>query len=474
MRAFLTITLLAGALPAFAQVDRSVPPKPGPAPQVDMPAVQKRALSNGLPVWIVEHHEVPVAQVDLIVRSGSGADPAGKFGVASLTAAMLDEGAGTRDALAVADAIDFLGAELQTGSSFDASSVRLHVPVSRLGDALPIMVDVALRPTFPQPELERIRQERLTALRQSRDDPAQIIGAAFPLAVFGKGHRYGTGAIGTTETLKAFTAADLRAFHEAHYRPSNAALMVVGDVKPEAVLPMLEQTFGSWKATGAATQAAAVPSPAQVRSRRVVIVDKPGAAQSQIRIGWVGVPRATPDFYSLQVLNTILGGSFTSRLNQNLREEHGYAYGARSIFDMRRVAGTFFAAAGVQTDKTGESVREFFNELTGILKPIPVDEVAKGRNYLALGYARDFETTRDIAGQLAQMYIYDLPGDFFDTYVEKIQAVNVEDVRVAAKKYIQPENFAVVIVGDRKVIEAPVKALGLGPLTFMSVEEAVP
>lgn len=472
MRFLLTIILLAGAVPATAQVDRSSPPKPGPPPEVDLPAVQKRALSNGLPVWIVEQHEVPVAQVDLIVRSGSAAEPSGKYGVASLTATMLDEGAGSRDALAIADAIDFLGAELATGSSVDASSVRLHVPVARLADALAVMVDVALRPTFPQQELERIRQERLTALLQSRDDPTDIVAAAFPLVVFGPEHRYGTGPIGTIETVKALSAADLRAFHEAHFRPSNAAVLVVGDVTPDSVIPMLEKAFGSWKA-GATSAASAVPAPAQLRSRRVVIVDKPGAAQSQIRIGWVGVPRSTPDFYTLEVLNTILGGSFTSRLNQNLREEHGYAYGARSIFDMRRVAGSFLAAAGVQTDKTAESVREFFNELTGILEPIPSDEVAKARNYLALGYPRNFETTRDIAGQLAQMYVYDLPADFFDSYVQKIEDVSVEHVRRAAEKYIQPDKFAVVIVGDRKAIEAPVKALGLGPLTFLSVEQAV-
>jgi len=473
MRHVVLLAFMLVATPAAAQVDRSVPPRPGPAPAVRLPDVQKRSLSNGLPVWIVEQHEVPVAQVDLIVTSGSAADPSGKYGLASFTAAMLDEGAGSRDALQIADAIDYLGAQLSTGSGIDASSVRLHVPVARLADALPVMADVAIRPTFPQREIDRLRDERLTDLQQARDDPAAIVRAAFPLAVFGTQHRYGTGGAGTTVAIKSFTADDLRAFHAAQYQPAGSALLVVGDVAPDAVMKLLEQAFGSWKPAAAARGTATVAEPAQLRARRVVIVDKPGAAQSQIRIGWVGPPRSTEDYYAIEVLNTILGGSFTSRLNQNLREQHGYAYGAGSVFDMRRVAGSFLAAAGVQTDKTGESVGEFFKELTGMLKPISPDEVSRARNYIALSYPRDFETTRDIAAQLADMVVYNLPADYFNTYVQKIQAVTPEQVQAAARKYIQPDKFAVVIVGDRKRIEAPVRALDLGAISFMAVTDAI-
>lgn len=472
MRSFLLVFLLV-AVPASAQVDRSVPPKPGPAPTISLPEIQKRTLSTGLPVWIVEQHEVPVAQVDLIVKAGTASDPSGKYGLASFTAAMLDEGAASRDALQIADAIDYLGAQLSTGSGVDASTVRLHVPVARFGDALPIMADVAMRPTFPQGEIDRLRDERVTDLQQARDDPAEIVRAAFPLVVFGPQHRYGTGGAGTTGTVRAFSADDLRVFHAARYQPANSALVVVGDIKADTVMPLLEQAFGSWKASATAAGAAAVPAPVQLRARRVVIVDKPAAAQSQIRIGWVGPSRSTEDYYAIEVLNTILGGSFTSRLNQNLREQHGYAYGAGSAFDMRRVAGSFFAAAGVQTDKTDESVGEFFKEFAGMLKPIPADEVAKAKNYIALSYPRDFETTRDIAARLGDMVVYSLPEDYFNTYVQRVQSVTPEQVQAAAKKYIQPDKFAVVIVGDRKTIEAPVRALNLGPISFMSVSEAI-
>jgi zinc protease len=472
MRAVAVLVSLLLAGPAWAQVDRSSPPPLGPPPEVRLPQIQKRALSNGLPVWLVEQHEVPIVQVDLIVKSGSATDPTGRYGLASFTAAMLDEGAGTRDSLGIADAIDYLGAELSTSSAIDASAVRLNVPVARLADALSIMADVALRPTFPAGEIERLRQERLTALQQGRDNPAEISRAAFPLVVFGPTHRYGTGGAGTLATVRGFSADDLHAFHATHYQPSNAGLLIVGDVRAADVLPLLEKAFGAWPTTTPAAKPS-VSEPAPLRGRRVVIVDKPGAPQSQIRIGGVGVARSTPDYHAVQVLNTILGGSFTSRLNQNLREQHGYAYGAGSGFDMRQVSGLFVASAGVQSDKTAESVREFFRELTGILEPVPEDEIAKAKNYLALSYPLEFETSRAIAAQLAQAFVYDLPEDFFSGYVQRIQAITAADVQRVAKRYIQPDRFAIVIVGDRKTIEAPVRALKLGPVSFMSVEEAI-
>jgi predicted Zn-dependent peptidase len=312
---FVLAVTLAVAPAAQQTPDRSLAPRPGPAPEFKPPAASRRQLSNGLPVWFVELHKVPIAHVSLVVRSGSGADPAQKFGVASLTAEMLDEGAGSRDALQIADAIDYLGASLSTSSSFDASYVDLHVPAARLPDALAIMADVALRPTFVEKELQRIREELLTSLLQAQDDPEELIRFAFPRLVFGPRHRYGTLAIGTAAAIKAFAPKDLKEFHSTHYVPANAALMVAGDVTPDKVLPLLESAFGSW--TGAAPKDAPVVEAPQLKTRQVYLIDKPGAAQSQIRIGWVGVPRSTPDYFALRVLNTILGDAFTSRLNQN-------------------------------------------------------------------------------------------------------------------------------------------------------------
>lgn len=451
--------------------DRTHPPQPGPPPTLNLPAIHKRQLSNGLPVWIVELHEVPVAQVNLVVFTGTSDDPAGKFGVASLTAAMLEEGAGSRSSLEIADAVDFLGAELGATSAFDFSAVRLHVPVARLADALPIMADVALRPTFPAGELERLRRERLTNILQARDDPATINALAFSRALYGTTHRYGTAANGTAETIRAIATGDLRAFYSAAFQPRNAALLVVGDITPAKVMPLLQSSFGGWKTAAAAAPKAALGTVAQPAAREIHLIDKPGAPQSQIRIGWIGVARSTPDYFPILVLNTILGGAFSSRLNLNLREQHGYTYGASSVFDMRASAGPFLAAAGVQTDKTGEALKEFFNELNGILQPVPADELTRAKNYVALRFPAGFETTRDIPRRLEDALVYRLPEDYFSKYVPNIQAVTAADVQRVAQKYIQPGRFAVVITGDRMVIEPAVRALNLGEIKVMTVND---
>ncbi|MCC7417105.1 MAG: insulinase family protein [Acidobacteria bacterium] len=454
--------------------DRSAPPPAGPAPALALPAIQKRQLSNGLPVWIVELHEVPVAQVNLVTLSGSAEDPAGKFGLASLTSAMLMEGAGSRSSLEIADAIDYLGADLSTASTSDMSVVRLHVPVARLADALPIMADVALRPTFPAEELERQRQQRLTSLLQARDDPGTIAALAFSRVLYGASHRYGTAQMGTAATLNGFTVDDLKTFYASEYRPANTVLIVVGDTTPEKAMPLLESGFGGWKAPAAAPAPdVALPEAPEPARRHVYLVDKPGAAQSQIRIGWIGAPRSTPDYFPLQVMNTILGGAFSSRLNMNLREEHGYTYGASSQFDMRASAGPFAAGAGVQTDKTTESLQEFFKELNGILAPVPADELARAKNYVALRFPSSFETTGDISRRLEELDVYGLPENYFASYVQNIQAVSAADVQRVARRYIQPGRFAVVVVGDLKTIEAGVRSLGLGEVTVLTLDQVM-
>jgi len=451
--------------------DRSHPPQIGPPPALHLPAIQKLKLSNGLPVWIVELHKVPVAQVNLVVFSGTADDPPGKFGVASLADAMLTNGAAGKSALDIADAVDFLGADLNATSSNDASTVRLHVPVAHLGDALPLMADVALRPTFQKDELDRLRQQRLTALIQGRDDANAIASAAFPRVLYGPRHRYGTPSGGTAETIKTFTSDDLREFYSSTFRPDHATIIAVGDLTSATLMPMLEKSFGSWKAAAGAAPKPSIPAVDEPESRTVYLVDKPGAPQSQIRIGWIGVARSTPDYFPLTVANTVLGGSFTSRLNMNLREKHGYSYGASSQFDMRAFAGPFVAAAGVQTDKTSEALKEFFNELSAIREPVPADEVERAKNYVSLRYPGGFETTGDISRQLENALVYHLPDDYFSSYVQKIQAVTSADVQRVAQKYIQPDRFAIVVVGDLKTIEAPIRALNLGSVKTLTIDD---
>jgi zinc protease len=471
MSRILTAIVLASATVLAQQApDRSHPPQPGPAPELRLPQIQKRQLSNGLPVWIVELHEVPVAQVNLLIQSGSADDPPRRYGLASMTASMLDEGAGSRSALQLADAVDYLGADLATGSGVDSSVVRLHVPVARLGDALAIMADVALRPTFPGEELERVRQQRLTSILQARDDPATVAAAAFSRVLYGTNHRYGTPTSGSAETIKTFTPEDLKTFYSSVYRPDNAALVAVGDITPDRLMPMLDSNFGSWNVAGSERTSQPLPPVQQPASREIVLIDKPGAPQSEIRIGGIGVPRSTPDYFPLQVLNTILGGSFASRLNNNLREEHGYAYGAFSGFDMRKGAGPFTAAAAVQTDKTADALREFFKELDGILKPIPADELTRAKSYVALRYPGTFETTGDMSRRLEDLIVFHLPEDYFSKYVQNIEAVTAADVQRVASKYILPTRFDVIVVGDLKTIEPGIRALNVAPIKVMTVD----
>lgn len=450
--------------------DRSKPPVLGPVPTLKLPPVEKRTLSNGLAVWIMGVHKVPTVHLELAIRAGIAMDPPQKPGLSSLAADMIDEGTSTRTALEIADAIDFLGAELSSSGAVDASYVDLHVPIARLAGALTIMADVIARPTFPEAELNRLREERVASLLEIQDDPEQLIQVAFPKLVFGDKHRYGTPTIGTAASLKGITVADLKAFHLTHYRPDNAVLVVAGDVTADVVVPMLERALGAWKGTAAARVTPAGDAP-QLTARRVFLIDKPGAAQSQVRIGWVGAARSTPDYFALRVLNTILGEAFTSRLNNNLREVHGYAYGASSRFEMRLNAGPFYAAAGVQTDKTADALKEFFIELARIHEPVPGPELDKAKNYLALQMPRNFETTRATANALANAYLYDLPADYYTTYGDRVRAVTAADVKRVADKYIHPDKFAVVIVGDRKVIEPGVKALNLGPITVVEAAD---
>jgi predicted Zn-dependent peptidase len=462
-------TPASGQTAAAGKPDRSKPPALGPVRALKLPPVQKLRLGNGLPVMLVLSREVPVVQVNVVVRAGAGADPLDKPGLASLSADMLDEGAGTASALQISDEVDYLGAELQAEAGWDATTVGLHVPVKRLERALAILADVVQRPTFPAAELDRLRKERLTELLQARDEPRAIASVALARALYGSKHRYGTMTLGTEASVRRFSRDDLAGFHARAFRPNNAAVIVVGDVTAAWVQPLLEKAFGGWKAEG--SFASSVPAAPQMRNREIWIVDRPGAAQSEIRIGRIGPPRSTADYYPLTVMNTILGGSFTSRLMQNLREQHGYAYGARSSFDYRLSTGPFVASAAVQTDKTGPSLTEFFKELDAIGKTVTEAEVAKAKNYVALSFPSDVETTGDLAGKLQEQFVYGLAEGWLDQFVSRVQAVALGDVRRVASKYIEPGKVMVVVVGDRKKIEAEVRALNLGPVKVLSVEE---
>jgi predicted Zn-dependent peptidase len=456
-----------------AQPDRSGPPPPGPPPSLKLPRLQHLKLANGMSVVLLEKHDVPLVQINLVVKAGAVMDPPGKSGLASMTAAMLAEGAGGRNALELADAIDFLGAEISAEAGMHTTGIELRTPLARLDSAIALLGDVARRPMFPASELDRTRKERLTDLVQWRDDPEKLAWLVFDGTLYGPSHPYGVPSTGKEASLRSFTTGDIRKFYKAYFVPGNTTVIVVGDVTSSALLPKLEKTFGGWRGGGKSPAGPVLPPVGQVKGKTMVLVDRPGAAQSVIMIGRVGAPRVTDDYYAIVVMNTILGGSFASRLNQNLREKHGYTYGAESAFLFRPLPGPFVAVASVQTAVTDKALGEFMNELRRILVDVPDADLERAKNYVALTFPGRFQSVGRIARRLEDLVIYDLPDDYFSGYTGRIMSVTKGEVLRAAHKYINVDNLAFIVVGDSKEIGEGVTALDLAPPTFLSVEDVL-
>jgi len=397
--AILTAVSLATTLSASAQVvDRTKPPELGPPPRVSLPPIVTRELPNGLKLMIVEQHELPLADFVLLIGSGATSDPGGKGGVANLTAQMLREGTTTRKSLDIADQSSYLGISLFPQASWESTTLSLHTPTAQLDSALALFADVALHPSFPGNEFDRIKKNRLTELLQLRDQGPAIANTAFPAILYGSGHPYGAPLIGTEASVTGLTTADLQAYYQANFKPNNATLIIVGDVTPAQIEQKINSLFGGWQRGG--VPQVTYGEPPKAGPTTIYLIDKPGAAQSSFRIGSVGVPRSTKDYFALTVMNTILGGSFTSRLMQNLREAKGYTYGAGSRFDMRRAAGPFTAQAEIVSAKSDSALIEFMKELNNIRQTVSPDELSRAKRYLQLQLPENFETTQQIAAAL--------------------------------------------------------------------------
>jgi zinc protease len=465
--AFAVMPVMVSALSGQGSVDRTKPPELGPPPRVSLPPIITRQLSNGLKLMIVEQHELPLADFVLVVGSGATADPTGKGGVANLTAQMLREGTTTRKSLDIADQTSFLGISLFPQASWESLTLSLHTPTAQLDSALALFSDVALHPTFPANEFERIKKNRLTELLQLRDQGPAIANMAFPAIVYGNAHPYGAPLIGSETSVTGLTPGDLQSYYQANFKPNNSTLIIVGDVNPAQIEQKINSLFGSWQRGDVAQLNYGEPPKANATT--IYLIDKPGAAQSSFRIGAVGVPRSTQDYFALTVMNTILGGSFTSRLNQNLREARGYTYGAGSRFDMRRAAGPFTASAEIVSAKSDSALIEFMKELNNIRQAVPPDELSRAKRYLQLQLPENFETTQQIAAALVPVALYGLPLDYYNNYVQNVEAITQADVARVAQQYINPSSLAIVIVGDRKTIEQALKATNVGPIAIRDI-----
>lgn len=450
-------------------LDRTVRPLPQPVPKVDLPDIQKAKLANGLKIWLVEHHELPLVAFNLVIQSGSDHDPLNMPGLASMTADVIDEGTKARDALQISDELQFIGATFGVQSNADGTFMTLGTLTKHLDKALDVYTDVLTNPTFPQKEFDRLKKQRLTSLLQQKDQPSTIASLAFNYILYGSNHPYGSNSSGTEASLNSMTREDLEKFYTSYYRPNNATLIIVGDATLKDITRKLEKALSDWKA--APVPVVANPAPSSVDQRRVYLIDKPGAAQSEIRIGYPALARNTPDYFPVTIMNRILGGQFTSRLNLNLREKHGFTYGARSGFAFNKQPGPFVASAGVTTAKTDSSLREFFHEIDNMhasgTNPVELDFVKKG---LSGSFALSFETPAQVAGALQNVVLYNLPDDYYERYLQNIDKVTIADVNQASKKYLDSSQMAIVVVGDLKVIKEDVQKLNLGEMVLCDVD----
>ena len=437
----------------------SAQPAVGTLPPLRTPETIQLTLGNGLEVVAIARAVAPIVSLSLMVRSGADTDPAGREGLASSTAEMLDEGAGTRSALEVAEDLEQLGADLYVGAGRDGSQLTLQVPSKELARALAVAADVVIRPRLAPEDWARVQHDRVTALAQRRDQPESVANLVSDRTLFGEGHPYGHPVDGLERSLGQMSTEDIRRFHQQMWRPNNATLVVAGDFDPATLPAELERAFGAWQPQAIAPSRATPPFPALPR---LVLIDRPGAPQSIIRIVGPGEVRTSPDRPALGALNAILGGSFTSRLNFNLREQKGYTYGAGSSFGFYRRAGSFTARAAVFTEVTAPAVSEFLREIAAIREaPVTPTELTKARATLLGRVAEGLSTSGGIAAQYAELRLYGLGVDAPARFVAALESAEAVDLQRLAQRHLDPERMAIVIVGDRAVIEKPLLALGL-------------
>jgi zinc protease len=452
-----------------SDVDRKKLPEPGAPPLAAFPAMQRTTLSNGLKVVLAERNAIPVVNLNLLVDAGYAADQLATPGTASLAMGMLDEGTKTRNALQISDELALLGAQLGSGSNLDMSTVFLSALKTNLDASLDLFADVILNPSFPEADFRRLQKQQLAGIQREKVSPIPMALRVFPRFLYGEKHAYGnplTGS-GTEQSVTKLTREDLIKFHQTWFKPNNATLVVVGATTMDEIKPKLDKLFGKW-AKGDVPRKT-IPAVEQQAKQVVYLMDRPGSQQSIIFAGHVAPPRANPREISIETMNNILGGLFTSRMNMNLREDKHWSYGAGTVLYPARAGRPFISYAPVQTDKTKESMMEIAKELRGIRDQHPAtpEELAKVQSSQTLELPGSWETIGSVAGSIGDIIRYGLPEDYFETYPAKVRALTLGDISSAAKDVIHPDNLVWVVVGDRSKIEAGVRELGYGELRFI-------
>ncbi|HEX8027577.1 MAG TPA: pitrilysin family protein [Vicinamibacterales bacterium] len=455
-------------------VDRSRLPIPGPDRPFHFPRIARRSLANGLELRAVRHQSVPVVSIVLLVPGGSSADPVSAHGLVSLTAGLLDEGSRGQSALDIADRLARIGGDLDVEAGMDAVVVSLTTLDRFYDTGLELVHEIVTAPNLDHDDFNRIRNLRLERLKQMKDHAAALAERAFALTLYGS-HPYGHLSHGSEEAIASLTVDAIRSLHAAMFAPPGSTLVVVGARPEDELLDVAEKTFGSWRAAASdmtIDRTAASQAPPAVPAVKLGVISRPGAAQSELRIGHACAARSTPDYHVLLLLNTILGGDFVSRLNLNLRETKGYTYGVRTGFNLRRGIGPFVMQTSVGTKVTGPAIHEAMSEIHAIAgaRPATSEEVALAFASVSKGYPRGFETSSQVARSVAQLALHGLPDSYFEDFVPRLASVTADDVSAAAARYLIAEKMTTLIVGDLDKIQESLPGLGLGPHQVLTAE----
>ena len=458
------------AAPAQQSFDRSKTPPAGKPPVLHVPTWTKTSLANGAELIVSEKHDLPLVAFVITFQGGTyQTEAAARRGLAGITASMMNEGTKTRDGEALSNALQLLGTSINVNVGGEGGSMGFQSTTSKFPQALEILADMLVNPAFPAEALERLRAQRLVALTQAKDQPGSIASRVFPKILYGSAHPFGQNV--TEESLKAITRDDIVAFHKVYFQPGRALVSVVGDVNSSSVKSTVEKALGAWP-RGGEKPTFAYPGLPATHAPTVFLVDKPGAAQSTFAIGNPGPPRSTPDYYALQVMNTMLGGMFQSRLNANIREENGYSYGVNSSFAFGKGPGAFRTGGDIVSAKSDAALVEFMKELRGIggSRPITDEELATAKDSLIQRLPGTFASVQSINSAIVTLWTQGLPDNYYQQYATRISDIRKEDVLRVAKQYIDLDHLTIVIVGDRASIEAPLKAAGVAPIVLTDIE----
>jgi zinc protease len=467
--AFVALSLGASARQGL---DRTKAPAPGKPPELHVPKWTKTTLTNGADLIVSEKHDLPLVSFSVTFVGGANQFERGdRTGLASLTAAMLNEGTKSRDGEALSNALQLLGTSINVSVGGESGSIGFLSTTAKFPATLDILGDMLVNSTFPAAALDRLRGQRLVALTQQRAQPNSIANRVFPRTLYGTTHPYGR--LTTETSLKAITRDDIVAFHDQYFQAGRALITVVGDVTTTSVKPVIEKALAAWPKAGSRPDFSYPAVPERPKTT-IYLVDRPGSAQSIVTMGLPGPPRSTPDYYALEVMNTMLGGMFQSRLNANIREEKGYSYGVSSRFAYGKGPGAFSASGDIVGSKTDAALVEFMKELRGILgeRPVTDEELQTSKDSLIQSLPAIFASVSEINGAMTSLWRQGLPDDYYQQYGKMVGAVTKDDVVRVAKKYIDLDHLAIIIVGDRASIEAPLKATNIAPITYLDIEGA--